>query len=137
MTKHTQGKLSIGTSGYQYDHWKDVFYPTKLPKSKWFEYYVSNFDTVEINYSFYRLPEIKVFDAWRDRAPSGFCYALKFSRYGTHIKRLDDPQPSIDRFVERASHLNDFMGPILVQLPPRWHVNMCSKRGQQQKGSVI
>ena len=124
MTKDTRGWLRIGTSGYQYDHWKGLFYPGGLPKSKWFEYYASNFCTVEINTTFYRLPETKVFDAWRDRAPSEFCYALKFSRYGTHFKRLGDPRPPIDLFVERASHLDDFIGPILIQLPPRWHVNM-------------
>jgi uncharacterized protein YecE (DUF72 family) len=115
-----QGALRIGTSGYHYDHWRGVFYPEDLPKDEWFAYYARQFDTVEINNTFYRLPEAATFDAWRRQAPKGFCYALKFSRYGSHIVRLKKPRDTIGRFLERADRLGDFLGPMLVQLPPNW-----------------
>ena len=118
-----QGRLWIGTSGYQYDHWRSRFYPEDLPKKRWFEHYARRFDSVEINSSFYRLPEIQTFETWRQQAPTGFLYALKFSRYGTHIKRLREPEETIGRFVERARHLRDHLGPVLVQLPPRFGFN--------------
>lgn len=63
------GEFRVGTSGYQYDHWKEVFYPRDLPKKRWFTHYTGSFDTVEINNSFYRLPEAKTFDAWREERP--------------------------------------------------------------------
>jgi uncharacterized protein YecE (DUF72 family) len=118
-----QAKLHVGTSGYQYDEWRGRFYPEELPKSAWFAHYAEHFDTVELNATFYRLPEATTFERWRDAAPQGFCYALKFSRYGTHLKRLQDAPDTIGRFVERARLLGPKLGPILVQLPPRWHMN--------------
>lgn len=117
-------QFRVGTSGYQYDHWKGVFYPVDLPRSEWFAFYARHFDTVEINNTFYRLPEPHVFDAWRADAPAGFLYALKFSRYGTHRKRLKDPRQPLDLFVPRARRLRASLGPILVQLPPHWRVNV-------------
>ncbi|HKJ08601.1 MAG TPA: DUF72 domain-containing protein [Gammaproteobacteria bacterium] len=120
----TRGTLRIGTSGYQYPHWRGVFYPPGLPTRGWFAHYAEHFDTVEINNTFYRLPGAEVFDSWRDQAPRGFRYALKFSRYGTHIKRLKDPQEPLQRFLEGAERLGTALGPVLVQLPPRWHVNV-------------
>jgi uncharacterized protein YecE (DUF72 family) len=116
----TRGQLRIGTSGYQYNHWREVFYPRDIPKKRWFAYYASHFDTVEINNTFYRLPQAQTFEAWREQAPQDFCYALKFSRYGSHLKRLQEPHAPIDRFLDRASRLRECLGPILVQLPPRW-----------------
>jgi uncharacterized protein YecE (DUF72 family) len=115
-----QGRLRIGTSGYQYDHWRGVFYPRELPKKRWFAYYAGHFDTVEINNTFYRLPSAQTFDAWRAQTPQSFCYALKFSRYASHLKHLQDPQASMQKFLDRASQLKEFLGPILVQLPPNW-----------------
>ncbi len=115
-----RGRFRIGTSGWQYDHWRDVFYPADLPKNQWFAYYVKHFDTVEINNTFYHLPSEATFDSWHDQAPPGFCYALKFSRYGTQMKKLKDPEATINNFIERAQRLQSFLGPILVQLPPRW-----------------
>lgn len=121
--KTSQGVLRIGTSGYQYDHWKRLFYPEELPKRRWFEHYLKHFDTVEINNTFYRLPQASTFDEWREQSPEGFCYALKFSRYGSHLKRLKDPAKSLDPFLAQAEHLATRLGPILVQLPPRWKVD--------------
>ena len=117
------GKSYVGTSGYQYEHWRGVFYPEDLPKRRWFEHYIQHFDTVEINNTFYRLPEIHTFDNWREQAPPGFVYALKYSRFATHIKRLKDPAEPLQRFLERAVHLGVRLGPILVQLPPHFKAN--------------
>ncbi len=123
MTGKKQGAFRVGTSGYQYEHWQGDLYPKEAPKKEWFDYYVKHFDTVEINNTFYNLPEAHTFDDWRRRAPEGFCYVLKFSRYGSHIKRLKSPKETIGLFLERADRLKSLLGPILVQLPPRWHAD--------------
>jgi uncharacterized protein YecE (DUF72 family) len=117
------GRFRVGTSGYDYPHWKGTFYPDSLPRSEWFSHYASVFDTVEINATFYGLPAAAVVDAWRARAPAGFVYALKFSRYGTHMKHLRDPATTIPPFLERARRLDEHLGPILVQLPPHWRAD--------------
>jgi len=116
-------RLHVGTSGYQYDDWKGPFYPEDVPKRRWFEHYASTFDTVEVNSTFYHLQKPETFDDWRERAPADFGYALKLSRYGTHQKRLKDPEQWIGTFLEGAEHLNDRLGPILVQLPPKWRAD--------------
>jgi uncharacterized protein YecE (DUF72 family) len=113
-------RARIGCSGWEYDEWRGDFYPADLPKRAWFEHYARTFDTVEVNGTFYRLPEPKTFDRWREQAPSGFCYALKLSQFATHRKRLLDPWMWLPRFFERADRLGPLLGPILVQLPPRW-----------------
>lgn len=122
-----QGKgaaLRIGTSGWQYRHWGGGrFYPRDLPQRRWFEHYAREFDTVEVNNTFYHLPAVETFDQWREQTPEGFVYALKYSRYGSHIKRLKDPARHIEVFVERAERLGPCLGPVLVQLPPRWHAD--------------
>lgn len=115
--------LRVGTSGYHYEHWRGVFYPRELQKNEWFGFYARHFDTVEINNSFYRLPSAETFTAWRERTPPGFCYAVKFSRFGSHLKRLLDPAGTIGYFLQAAKHLGSLLGPILVQLPPRWTAN--------------
>jgi len=117
------GEARIGTSGFAYDHWSGVFYPPDVPASRWLEHYVRHFDTVELNNTFYRLPGEKTFDSWRRRAPAGFRYALKLSGYITHRKRLLDVGDPLGVFLERADRLGELLGPILVQLPPHWHVN--------------
>lgn len=114
----------IGTSGYEYPHWRGIFYPEDLPRKRWFGFFVEHYDTVEVNNTFYRLPAERVFDAWREQAPAGFLYALKFSSYGTHRKRLREPAEPIERYVGRARRLESHLGPILVQLPPRWRCNL-------------
>mgnify|MGYP000532113700 CR=1 FL=1 len=119
-----RGELKVGTSGYQYDHWKGVFYPDGVKKKEWFTFYAKQFDTVEINNSFYSLPRKETVDDWYEKAPEGFCFVMKFSRYGTHMKKLKEPQGSIDAFMERAERLKEKLGPILVQLPPKWGVDV-------------
>ncbi len=114
----------VGTSGWQYDHWEEVFYPPELKKSEWFAYYAEHFDTVEVNNTFYHLPDPETFDAWREQAPPGFRYTLKFSRYGSHLKKLKDPQASIGAFLECAERLRAHLGMILVQLPPNWRADV-------------
>ncbi|NIP57915.1 MAG: DUF72 domain-containing protein [Gemmatimonadetes bacterium] len=118
-----RGRFLIGTSGFHYDHWRGVFYPPRLPKEAWFGHYARRFETVEINNTFYGLPEPETVDAWRERAPEGFVYAVKFSRYGSHMKKLKAPEETIPNFLSRLRRLQDHLGPILVQLPPRWRAD--------------
>lgn len=117
------GRFRVGTSGYDYEHWRGVLYPRELPRRAWFEHYAGQFDTVEVNRTFYGLPEARVFDGWRERAPRDFTYALKFSRWGTHRKYLKDPEESVHTFVDVARRLEDHLGPVLVQLPARWRAD--------------
>ena len=114
----------IGTSGWHYKHWLGDFYPAKHPTNKMFSWYAREFHTVEINNSFYRLPEEKTFQAWRELAPQGFIFAVKASRFITHIKRLKDAKDSVDLLFSRAAPLGPTLGPILFQLPPRWKLNL-------------
>ena len=116
-------KYYIGTSGWVYPHWREVFYPPKLPQSKWLEFYTGHFPTVELNNSFYRLPSEQAFAHWRDTSPQGFVYAVKVSRFITHIKRLKDVEEPVATFLSRARHLNEKLGPLLYQLPPNMHRN--------------
>jgi uncharacterized protein YecE (DUF72 family) len=113
-------ELRVGTSGWNYRHWRGRFYPPELPTREWFTHYSGAFDSVEINNTFYRLPGDGTFDAWRDQAPEGFCYAVKASRYITHLKRLKDVGEPLDRFLQGARRLESHLGPILYQLPPHW-----------------
>ncbi|HEV8635781.1 MAG TPA: DUF72 domain-containing protein [Chloroflexota bacterium] len=110
--------LRIGCSGWIYRHWKGFFYPEGLPQKRWFEHYARHFDTVEINFTFYRLPRNEAFAAWREQAPPGFVYAVKASRFITHVRRLREPEEGIGRLTERLGHLGDRAGPVLWQLPP-------------------
>ncbi len=116
--------IRIGTSGWVYQHWRGIFYPPEVPPRDWFAHYSHTFDTVEINNSFYRLPSEAAFDAWRAQASDQFLYAVKASRYITHLKKLKDPQEPVSLFFERARHLSDKLGPVLYQLPPHWHVDL-------------
>jgi uncharacterized protein YecE (DUF72 family) len=110
--------LYVGTSGWQYRHWKRVFYPEKLPQREWLPYFAKRFQTVEVNNTFYNLPEETVFEHWKEATPGDFVFALKMSRYLTHIKRLHDPEEPVHRFMERARKLGRKCGPVLLQLPP-------------------
>lgn len=113
----------IGCSGWSYEDWRGRFYPRDLPASEWFGYYAGIFDTVEINNSFYRLPTEEMVQAWKDQAPARFLYAFKGSRYLTHMKKLKEAADPLTRIIGRARILGDHLGPILYQLPPRWHYN--------------
>jgi uncharacterized protein YecE (DUF72 family) len=116
--------LRVGCSGWQYTHWRGNFYPEELPQSRWFAHYALAFDTVEINNSFYRLPDAETFARWRDQAPPHFLYAVKASRFLTHMKKLKAPEDPLARFFENARHLGRHLGPVLYQLPPRFPINL-------------
>ncbi|MFW6125290.1 MAG: DUF72 domain-containing protein [Pirellulales bacterium] len=121
MTKRQA--IRIGTSGWNYPHWRGRFYPKGLPADRWFEHYAKSFDTVEINNTFYQLPEQSTFDHWRQQAPRGFLYAVKANRFITHMKKLKDPREPLENFLSRARRLGAHLGPILYQLPPHWKRN--------------
>ena len=110
--------LTIGTSGWQYRDWRGPFYPAALAQRLWLEEYATHFDAVEVNNAFYRLPERATFEQWRERTPAGFRFAVKMSRYLTHVRRLKDPAEPVARFLEHAAGLGDKLGPVLLQLPP-------------------
>jgi uncharacterized protein YecE (DUF72 family) len=109
----------IGTSGWQYRDWRGPVY-RGLAVNRWLEAYAGAFATVESNAAFYRLPERATFEGWAARTPGDFLWAVKASRYLTHIRRLRDPEEAVDRLVERASGLGSKLGPVLLQLPPRF-----------------
>lgn len=113
----------VGTSGWQYRHWRGVFYPPKLPQRRWLDHYSSCFQTVEVNNTFYNLPDGDVFDDWKRQTPPDFVFALKMSRFLTHLKRLRDPEEPVQRFMDRARRLGRKRGPILLQLPPTFKVD--------------
>jgi uncharacterized protein YecE (DUF72 family) len=114
-------KVFIGTSGYNYPHWwNGVFYPADLPQRKWLEFYADHFDTVELNVTFYRLPKKETFEGWHKRTPEGFSFAVKGSRFITHIKRLKDCREPLALLLDRASALKEKLAVLLWQLPPRF-----------------
>jgi uncharacterized protein YecE (DUF72 family) len=110
----------IGCSGWNYKSWRGTFYPRDLPARKWLDYYAAQFDTVEVNNTFYRLPERSTFVQWAEQVPRGFLVTVKASRYLTHMKRLRDAEEPIERLFSRASGLGTHLGPMLYQLPGRF-----------------
>ena len=112
-------EIRIGCSGWNYAHWREVVYPKGLPQSRWLEHYATLFDTVEVNNTFYRLPRRDAVARWVEQSPDDFLFAVKASRYLTHIKRLTDLGPGAGRFYERIEPLlrSPKMGPVLWQLP--------------------
>jgi uncharacterized protein YecE (DUF72 family) len=112
--------ILIGTSGWQYDHWRGVLYPEGLPKRAWLQRFASVFPTVEVNNSFYQLPAAETFAKWREQTPAGFLFAVKASRYVTHIRRLRDAKDPVELFWSRVQALEEKRGPVLFQLPPRF-----------------
>lgn len=114
------GRVRVGTSGWVYKHWRGVVYPKPLPVKHWFAHYATKFDTVEINNSFYRLASEDAYGEWRQQAPPGFLYAVKASRFLTHMKKLKDPVEPLANVLRRARLLGPHLGPVLYQLPPRW-----------------
>ena len=117
-------RVHIGTSGWQYKYWKEAFYPREVPQSRWLEYYATQFGAVEVNNTFYRLPPVETFATWAARTPDDFIFALKASRYLTHMKRLRDPEEPVSRLLERVAPLGSKLGPILLQLPPNFTIDL-------------
>jgi uncharacterized protein YecE (DUF72 family) len=118
------GDVRIGCSGWSYPHWRKRFYPEKLPAREHFAFYAQHFNTVELNNSFYRQPTRERFVAWGEQAPPDFLFAVKGSRYVTHIKRLAVEPKSIDLVVDAARGLGDKLGPILFQLQANFHLDL-------------
>jgi uncharacterized protein YecE (DUF72 family) len=117
-------EIRIGTSGWHYKHWIGNFYPARTQPSQMLAYYLQYFDTVEINNSFYRLPAPGVFTRWGEATPPNFRFAVKASRFLTHNKKLKDPENALENLLPRAEELGRKLGPILFQLPPKWHCNV-------------
>lgn len=116
--------IHIGASGWHYGHWQGPFYPAGLKPQGFLAFYCQKFHTVEINNSFYKLPEEATLQTWKKTAPPGFIFAVKASRFITHMKKLKDPEQSVAKFFDRITALGDKLGPILFQLPPRWSFNL-------------
>jgi uncharacterized protein YecE (DUF72 family) len=116
--------LLIGTSGWSYKHWDKIFYPEKLPAREHLPFFAQQFPTVEINYSYYQLPPRKTFVLWQRTAPDGFIFAVKGSRYLTHMRKLREPSEPLQRLMEAATGLGPKLGPLLFQFPRRWKLNL-------------
>jgi uncharacterized protein YecE (DUF72 family) len=113
------GRIHVGTSGFVYRHWRGIFYDEDLPAKRWLARYAAEFRTVELNNTFYRLPTAAAVDGWREGTPRGFVFAVKGSRYLTHVKRLKDPGAGVRRFFDVVARLDRKLGPVLWQLPPQ------------------
>ena len=122
-------ELRIGTSGWVYRHWRALFYPAGLTAEQFLPHYAARFDTVEVNYSFYRLPPREVFVAWREATPPDFVFAVKASRYLTHMKKLRDSAEPLARLLANAEGLGPKLGPILFQFPHNWACDLERLRG--------
>src|SRR5436305_1803177 len=114
------GRVRIGTSGWVYKHWRGLFYPADLPSTRWFEFYATRFDTVELNNPFYRQPSRSQFERWRRNAPADFAFAVKLNRFITHIKRLNVDAATVARSYDTVAGLGPTLAAMLVQLPPRF-----------------
>lgn len=117
-------RVFIGTSGWAYSHWRGPFYPVELDEAQWLGYYASHLPSVEVNRSFYRLPARAQFAAWREQTPEGFVFAVKASRFITHMKKLSAPGHTLPPLLEAVAGLGDKLGPLLFQLPPRWRPDL-------------
>jgi uncharacterized protein YecE (DUF72 family) len=127
-TIHVPGEICIGTSGWNYSHWKNTFY-SGVKRKDWLRHYAKLFGSVEVNATFYRLQERKTFERWREETPSGFRFTIKGNRFLTHNKKLHDPLESIRRERERASALGDKLAVVVWQLPGNLHKHPESLRG--------
>jgi uncharacterized protein YecE (DUF72 family) len=110
--------ILIGTSGFSYPHWKEVFYPSNLKPAHWLSYYSQFFNTVELNTTFYRLPTEATVKQWVAETPPEFLFAIKASRFITHVQKLKEPAQTITNFLDRLSPLSQKLRPILFQLSP-------------------
>jgi len=116
-------QVLIGTSGWSYQHWYDLFYPQDIRSDQLLEYYAQTFSTVEINNTFYQLPRASSVSNWFTRTPNDFIFAVKGSRYLTHIKKLRDSSKGLNNYFSLIDKLKDKLGPILFQLPPNFPAN--------------
>jgi len=116
-------KFRIGTSGWHYPYWRDRFYPAGLPPAEWLGFYAQHLSSVEINASFYRQPSLATVRRWRDAVPASFVFSIKASRTITHMKKLRNPRRPLHALLSVAKALGSKAGPLLFQLPPRWHCN--------------
>lgn len=116
--------IFIGTSGWSYGHWKGNFYPAGLTAAEMLPFYASHFRTAEINNSFYQLPSEHAVERWKNSVPEDFVFSVKASRFITHMKKLKNPETTMPPFMERVKLLGPKLGPILFQLPSRWHLNL-------------
>src|SRR6266571_5361396 len=121
--------IFVGTSGWQYRDWKGRFYPSDVPQREWLAFFSRRFHTVEVNNSFYRLPSDETFARWRGESADDFVFAVKASRYITHIRRLRDCRDPVRLFWSRARRLGKKLGPVLFQLPPRFPADTDRLRG--------
>jgi uncharacterized protein YecE (DUF72 family) len=119
VARRPRKPVRIGCSGWNYRHWRETVYPKGLPARRWLEHYATLFDTVEVNNTFYRLPARSAVEAWAKESPGGFLFAVKASRYLTHMKRLTDMGQGVERFYDRIEPLAETrkLGPVLWQLP--------------------
>lgn len=117
------GNIHIGTSGWNYDHWKEAFYPKNLSQDQWLDHYKDQFDTVEVNNSFYKLPDTRTLEKWKKNVPENFVFAAKANRYITHMKKLNEPEDSLNKMLDAFKSLGNNLEPILFQLPPNWKFN--------------
>ncbi|HEY3346747.1 MAG TPA: DUF72 domain-containing protein [Nitrospirota bacterium] len=120
----SEGRIRIGTSGWNYDHWKGPFYPEKIPQKKMLAFYCGHFETVEINNTFYAMPKENSIRSWSEGTPDGFLFSVKANRVITHLKRLKDAEEQTALFFERVSGLGGKLGPVLFQLPPSFGKNL-------------
>lgn len=123
MIEGEKGTLYIGTSGFSYPSWRGSFYPAKMPAREFLAHYCSRFRSLEVNSTFYRFPLESTLARWRDLTPEGFVFAVKASRYITHIKRLGEPENTVGPFLDRVRSLGTKLGPILLQLPAKFTFN--------------
>jgi len=135
-------EVYIGCSGWNYKEWKGQFYPPKLAQKNWLEYYAGIFNTVEVNNTFYRLPQDSTLKNWKNTAPEKFNFTLKGSRYVTQMKKLNDPVESLKKFQDAAVVMKDKLSCILWQLPPNLHrndeklINFCNALSNKNKNVI-
>mgnify|MGYP000497008879 CR=1 FL=1 len=116
-------EIFIGTSGWSYTHWKEIFYPHGLSTTEWLHFYAEAFPTVEVNTTFYHTPSLSTVENWFKQVPKDFRFSIKASGYITHQKRLHDCEESLGYFFESIKKLKSKVGPILFQLPPSFKIN--------------